>query len=111
MLKNRNLFVAIFINLLLVKSAPAPTTPTYVPGPSSGKISNAPGQVPDATPPAVDLGSTNSVTGDYNPANDNPGLYTGLPTQMPEGLTQAAGNFLAARHPARRPVGLPQHAG
>jgi porin len=93
MLKNRTLFVAIFISLLLVRSAPAPTTPKYVPGPSSGKISNAPGQVPDATPSVVDLGSTNTATGNYNPANDNPGLYTGLPTQMPEGLTQASETF------------------
>ncbi len=93
MLKKRTLFVAILISLLLVRSTPAPTTPTYVPGPSSGKISNAPGQVPDTTPPSIDLGATNSTTGNYNPANDNPGLYTGLPTQMPEGLTQPPETF------------------
>jgi hypothetical protein len=29
----------------------------------------------------------------YNPSSDNPGLYTGLPTQMPEGLTQAPETF------------------
>jgi porin len=85
MLKKRNMFVSILVNLLLAKSIHAATTPTYVPGPSSGKISNAPGQVPAATPPSIDLSATNS---NYNPANDNPGLYTGLPAQMPEGLTQ-----------------------
>jgi porin len=89
MLKKRNLLAAIFMNLLLAKAAHASTTPTYVPGPTSGKISGAPGQVSATTPPLVELGATNSVTGNYNPANDNPGLYTGLPAQMPEGLTQA----------------------
>jgi porin len=93
MLKKQNLFAAILINLLLAKSTHASTTPTYVPGPSSGKISNAPGQVPTPTPPSIDQSSTNAASANYNPANDNPGLYTGLPTQMPEGLTQAPESF------------------
>ena len=90
MLKNRSLFAFICMNLLLAKSAPASTTPTYTPGPTSGKISGAPGQTLSPTPPAIDNSSTNAP---YNPANDNPGLYTGLPAQMPEGLTQAPENF------------------
>jgi porin len=93
MLKKRNLFVTVLVNLLLAKAAHASTTPTYTPGPSSGRISNAPGQVPDATPPSISLSGTNSLGADYNPANDNPGLYTGLPTQMPEGLTQEPETF------------------
>ena len=93
MLPKRNLLAAIVINLLLARAAQAATTPTYTPGPSSGKISNAPGQVSPATPPSIDLGATNAITGDYNPANDNPGLYSGLPAQMPEGLTQEPETF------------------
>jgi porin len=93
MLKKRNLFVALLIILLLAKAAQGSTTPTYTPGPTLGKISSAPGQVSDATPPLIDLGTTNAITGHYNPANDNPGLYTGLPAQMPEGLTQAPESF------------------
>jgi porin len=93
MLKKRNLFAAIFVNLLLAKSSHAATTPTYVPGPNSGKISGAPGQVLPATEPAINLSATNSASANYNPANDNPGLYTGLPMQMPEGLTQAPESF------------------
>lgn len=94
MLKKRNLLAAIFINLLLAKSAHAATTPTYVPGPSSGKISGAPGQIPVVLSPSPMDVSTNAPTlQDYNPANDNPGLYTGLPTQMPEGLMQTPETF------------------
>jgi porin len=103
MLKKRNLFAAILINLLLAKSTHASTAPTYVPGPSSGKISGAPGQVPQPAqviPPSIDVSTNLSVGGPgaqtmqgYNPSTDNPGLYTGLPTQMPEGLTQAPENF------------------
>lgn len=93
MLKKRNLLATIFINLLLAKSAQAATTPTYVPGPSSGKITGAPGQVFTPIQPAIDLSATNSTSANYNPANDNPGLYTGLPMQMPEGFTQTPENF------------------
>lgn len=94
MLKKRNLFVAIFANLLLAKTTYAATTPTYTPGPSSGKISNAPGQVSPAPTPAIpETSGTNAFGSDYNPANDNPGLYTGLPAQMPEGLTQEPETF------------------
>ncbi|HVU08938.1 MAG TPA: carbohydrate porin [Verrucomicrobiae bacterium] len=88
--KNKNLFALLFLNLLIAKVTHAATTPTYVPGPNSGKISGAPGQTLPPTEPAIDLSSTNAP---YNPANDNPGLYTGLPTQMPEGLTQTPENF------------------
>jgi porin len=94
MLKKRNLLAVIFINLLLAKAAHASTTPTYVPGPSSGKISGAPGQIPVVPVPSPMDVSTNAPTlQDYNPANDNPGLYTGLPTQMPEGLAQTPETF------------------
>ncbi|HEV2693203.1 MAG TPA: carbohydrate porin [Verrucomicrobiae bacterium] len=90
---NKNLLTLILVNLLAAKFSEASTTPTYVPGPSSGKISGAPGQVLPATPPSVDLSSTNAPSDNYNPANDNPGLYSGLPMQMPEGLTQAPEAF------------------
>lgn len=94
MLKKRNLLAAIFINLLLAKAADASTTPTYVPGPSSGKISGAPGQIPVVpTPSPMDVSSNAPTLQNYNPANDNPGLYTGLPTQMPEGLMQTPETF------------------
>ncbi len=93
MLKKRNLFAAIFVNLVLAKTATAATAPTYVPGPSSGKISGAPGQTFVAPTPILSDSSTNATGQDYNPANDNPGLYTGLPTQMPEGLMQAPESF------------------
>lgn len=92
MLKKRNLLAAIFVNLLLAKSTEAATAPTYVPGPSSGKISGAPGQLFTPPPQAPQDVSTNAA-GDYNPANDNPGLYTGLPMQMPEGLTTEPETF------------------
>src|SRR6202012_3155133 len=83
----------IFVNLVLAKTATAATAPTYVPGPSSGKISGAPGQTFMAPTSNPTDASTNATVSDYNPANDNPGLYMGLPTQMPEGLTQAPENF------------------
>src|SRR5580698_4168505 len=92
MLKKRNLFAAIFVNLLLAKSSQAATAPTYVPGPSSGKISGAPGQAPLPSVPEIPP-STTSTNGAYNPANDNPGLYMGLPMQMPEGLSQEPETF------------------
>ncbi|HEX4348835.1 MAG TPA: carbohydrate porin [Verrucomicrobiae bacterium] len=87
--KNKNLLTLISVNLLLAKGALASTTPTHVPGPTTGKFTGAPGDISPATPPSVSLDSTNT----YNPANDNPGLYTGLPTQMPEGLSQAPEAF------------------
>ena len=93
MLKKQHLFAVILINLLLAEASHAATTPTYVPGPSSGRISGAPGEVPAAAPPAIDLSATNSAGANYNPANDNPGLYTGLPAQMPEGLMQTPETF------------------
>lgn len=103
MLKNKNLLAIIFINLLLAKSGNAATAPTYVPGPSSGKISGAPGQIPPPPPniPPENVSTNNVPVGGpgaqtmqgYNPANDNLGLYSGLPTQMPEGLTQAPETF------------------
>jgi hypothetical protein len=93
MLKKQNLYAAALINLILAQAGYAATTPTYVPGPSSGKISGAPGQVPPPVSPSVDLSTTNAANLGYNPANDNPGLYTGLPMQMPEGLTQAPETF------------------
>jgi porin len=103
MQKKQNLLVTLAAGLLLAKSTHGATAPTYVPGPSSGKISGAPGQVPQSVPvilPSTDV-STNLPTGGpgaqtmqgYNPSTDNPGLYTGLPTQMPEGLTQAPETF------------------
>src|SRR5471032_97970 len=70
MLKKQNLLAAIFINLLLAKADDDATTPT-----------------------AIDLSAANSANANYNPATDNPGLYSGLPTQMPEGLTQAPETF------------------
>ena len=91
MQKKPNLLIALATGLLLTKSGHASTTPTYTPGPSSGKIANAPGQLP---PASLENNSTNAPTGkNYNPANDNPGLYGGLPMQMPEGLTQAPEAF------------------
>jgi porin len=103
MLKKQNLFAAILINLLLARSTHAATAPTYVPGPSAGKISGAPGQVPQFTPviPPETVSTNNLPVGGpgaqtmqgYNPSSDNPGLYTGLPTQMPEGLTQQSETF------------------
>lgn len=91
MQKKPNLLIALATGLLLTKTGHASTTPTYTPGPSSGKIANAPGQLP---PESLENNSTNAPAGQtYNPANDNPGLYHGLPMQMPEGLTQAPEAF------------------
>jgi porin len=93
MLKKQNLCAAALINLILAQAGHAASTPTYVPGPSSGKISGAPGQLLAPVSPSIDLSTTNATNVGYNPANDNPGLYTGLPTQMPEGLTQPPETF------------------
>ncbi len=92
MYKKQNVLVALATGIFLAKSGHAATAPTYVPGPSSGKISGAPGQVPLPSAPEIPP-STTSTNGTYNPANDNPGLYNGLPMQMPEGLSQEPETF------------------
>ncbi|HTR41069.1 MAG TPA: carbohydrate porin [Pseudomonadales bacterium] len=99
MQKKQNVLVALAAGIFLAKTGHAATAPTYVPGPTSGKISGAPGQVPEPSPvpfPSQEappsIVSTNQQ-GAYNPANDNPGLYSGLPTQMPEGLAQEPESF------------------
>src|SRR5580698_5315431 len=92
MQKKQNVLLALATGIFLAKSGHAATAPTYVPGPSSGKISGAPGQVPLPSTPEIPP-STTSTNGAYNPANDNPGLYTGLPMQMPEGLSQEPETF------------------
>jgi porin len=103
MQKKSNLFLAFTTGLLLAKSSHAATAPTYTPGPSSGKVSGAPGEIPQpATVIPSETTSTNNLPvggpgaqtmQGYNPSADNPGLYTGLPTQMPEGLTQTPETF------------------
>jgi porin len=92
--KSKNLLAIVFINLLVGKFSEAATTPTYTPGPNSGKVSGAPGETTPAQSPIPENISTNAPTlQNYNPANDNPGLYSGLPMQMPEGLTQTPETF------------------
>src|SRR5580698_3849885 len=90
MQRTPNVLVALATGIFLAKSSHAATAPTYVPGPSSGKISGAPGQVPfpSSLPQIPPTNVSTNPPGTYNPANDNPGLYSGLPTQMPEGLAQ-----------------------
>src|ERR1700690_2259756 len=94
MSKNKNLFAIFFINLLLVKFSDAATAPSSAPGPNPGKISGAPGETTLSQSQRPENISTNAPTEQhYNPAGDNLGLYSGLPTQMPEGLTQAPETF------------------
>jgi porin len=104
MQKKQNLLIVLATGIFLVKSAHAATPPTYTPGPSSGKISGAPGEVPQQPSPVIspeNVSTNNLPVGGpgaqtlqgYNPANDNPGLYHGLPPEMPEGLTQAPETF------------------
>ena len=103
MQKKHNLLITLATGLLLAKSTHAATAPTYVPGPSSGRVSGAPGEIPQPAPviPPSTVSTNNLPVGGpgaqtmqgYNPSSDNPGLYTGLPTQMPEGLTQQPETF------------------
>lgn len=98
MQKKNHTLIALATGICLVKSAHAATAPTYTPGPSSGKVSGAPGQASPPAQPVLPSSTTpdnSPVSGpgaqtivSYNPANDNLGLYSGLPTQMPEGLSQ-----------------------
>lgn len=94
MQKKQNALIALATGIFLAKSAHAATPPTRTSGPTSGPVTQAPGEVSSTQPQVPESISTNAPTlQGYNPANDNPGLYHGLPPEMPEGLTQAPETF------------------